>query len=117
MIVRKHVLALLTVLVVALLASAAATASSPPPVQAREVLVAEGRTGEILYERDADRRMAMASITKLMTALVTLERARPEDLVTVSSAAAAVGESTINLQPGETISVGDLLRAVSGMLR
>ena len=111
MIVRKHVLALLTVLVVALLASAAATASSPPPVQAREVLVADGRTGEILYERDADRRMAMASITKLMTAIVTLENARPGDMVTVLPQAVAAGESSIFLTAGEKLRVRELLAA------
>ena len=110
-IVRKHVLALLAVLVAALLASAAATASSPPPVQAREVLVADGRTGEILYERDADRRMAMASITKLMTAIVTLENARPGDMVTVLPQAVAAGESSIFLTAGEKLRVRELLAA------
>ena len=111
MIVRKHVLALLSVLVASLLASAGATASSPPPVQAREVLVADGRTGEVLYQRDADRRMAMASITKLMTAIVTLENARPGDMVTVLPQAVAAGESSIFLTAGEKLRVRELLAA------
>lgn len=111
MTVRKHVLVLLAVLVAALLASAGATASSPPPVQGREALVADGRTGEILYERNADRRMAMASITKLMTAIVTLENARPGEVVTVLPQAVAAGESSIFLSAGERLRVRELLAA------
>jgi D-alanyl-D-alanine carboxypeptidase (penicillin-binding protein 5/6) len=53
----------------------------------------------------------VASITKLMTVLVTLEHARLGDLVTVSPDAAQVGESTVNLRPGERLTVRDLLEA------
>ena len=45
----------------------------------------------------------MASITKLMTALVALEHASLDDVATVSKSTAAVGESTINLAPGERV--------------
>ena len=53
----------------------------------------------------------MASITKLMTALVALERASPDEVVTVTAGAARIGESTINLRrasssPSATCSVG-----------
>lgn len=91
--------------------AATAEASSPPPVAARAVLVANGKTGEILYERNADERVPMASITKLMTALVTLERARPADVVTVGGRAPSIGESSIHLQLGEELAVRDLLAA------
>jgi len=53
----------------------------------------------------------IASITKLMTVLVALERAELDDVVVASSAAVAVGESTIHLRAGERISVGDLVEA------
>jgi serine-type D-Ala-D-Ala carboxypeptidase (penicillin-binding protein 5/6) len=106
--VRPRVVVLLAAL--ALLAAAAGAAAAPaPPVDARAVLVADGRTGEVLYERNADERMPMASITKLMTALVTLEHARPRDLVTVSPQAVGRGGSTIFLAPGEQLRVRDLL--------
>jgi serine-type D-Ala-D-Ala carboxypeptidase (penicillin-binding protein 5/6) len=108
--VRKHVLVLL-VLLAALVGSAAAAASTPPPVQAKAVLVADGRTGDILYEENADRRMAMASITKLMTAVVTLEHARPGEIVSVSPQAVGRGGSSIFLSPGERLPVRDLLAA------
>jgi D-alanyl-D-alanine carboxypeptidase (penicillin-binding protein 5/6) len=51
----------------------------------------------------------IASITKLMTVMVALERAKLDDVVTIHRSAAAVGESTINLRPGERITVRDLV--------
>jgi D-alanyl-D-alanine carboxypeptidase len=105
--------ALVLALVVAVLAGGAraAAAADPPPVEARAVVVADGRTGEMLYERNADRRMAMASITKLMTALVTLEHARPRDTVTIPPRGISPGGSSIFLVPGERLPVRDLLAA------
>ena len=108
---RKHAAVILLALLVTAGLAGAAGASEPPPVQARAVLVADGSTGEVLYERNADRRMAMASITKLMTALVTLENARPRDIVTVSPRAVAPGGSSIFLTAGERLRVRDLLAA------
>ena len=88
-----------------------AEARDPPPIEARAALVADGATGETLFARKAQRRAAIASITKLMTALVVLERARPSELVTVRPRAASVGESTIYLRRGERLRVRDLLAA------
>src|SRR5688500_7729728 len=53
----------------------------------------------------------MASITKLMTSIVALERASLDDVATISSRTASVGESTINLRPGERVPLRDLIRA------
>ena len=53
----------------------------------------------------------MASITKLMTALVALEHASLDDVATISRQTASVGESTINLRPGERVTLRDLIRA------
>ncbi len=102
---------------VALLAVAAALvlavvgAAAPPPVEADAYVVQNVATGEVLATRDERKRVPIASITKLMTALVTLERASPDGLVTVSKRAAAVGESSIYLRAGERLTVADLLRA------
>jgi D-alanyl-D-alanine carboxypeptidase (penicillin-binding protein 5/6) len=82
-----------------------------PVVDARAVVVANGATGEVIYSRDPDARLAPASITKLMTALVVLDRARPGETVTVPAVASSVGESSIRLRPGERLPVRDLLAA------
>jgi len=96
--------------VLALAWPASSFAQDPPPVKARAVIVATG-AGEILYERNADRRVPIASITKLMTALLTLEESGPERIVTVRGPAPSVGESTFNLRTGERLRVRDLLKA------
>jgi D-alanyl-D-alanine carboxypeptidase (penicillin-binding protein 5/6) len=103
-------LALVFLLVLLLAAPAVARADDPPAARARAVLVATGG-GEILYERNANRRVPMASITKLMTALLTLERTKPDNVVTVRGQAPSIGESTFNLRPGERLRVRDLLTA------
>jgi D-alanyl-D-alanine carboxypeptidase (penicillin-binding protein 5/6) len=100
------------VLAVAAASLAAATAAAaPPPVDASAYLVVNGTTGEVLASRAADEPLPMASITKLMTVLVALERARPDDVVTVDRAAAAVGESSIHLRAGERLTVRELVTA------
>lgn len=70
-----------------------------------------GEDGAVLARRNARQPRAIASITKLMTAIVTLERARPSDVVRVSPRASRVGESTVFLRAGERLSVAQLLRA------
>jgi D-alanyl-D-alanine carboxypeptidase (penicillin-binding protein 5/6) len=82
-----------------------------PNVNARAFFVVDATTGDVLAQRSANTRLPVASITKLMTVLVTLEHARLGDVVTVVRQAAAVGESTIGLRPGERITVRDLLAA------
>jgi len=93
-------------LVLAVVGSAA-----PPRVAADAYVIQNAATGEVLAALDERERVPIASITKLMTALVTLEHAQLDELVTVSKRAAAVGESTIHLRAGERLTVADLLRA------
>ncbi len=83
--------------------------ASAPPVSARAFLVENASTGEVLAQHASWTRVPIASITKLMTVLVTLDHAKLDDVVSVRSDAAAVGESTINLRAGERITVHDLL--------
>lgn len=85
--------------------------SAPPRVTGRAWLVENGATGEVLFAHDARQRFPIASITKLMTVLLTLEHARLSDVVTVSPEAASVGESSANLRPGERLTVRELLEA------
>ena len=85
--------------------------AAPPPVEAEAYYVQNGVTGEVLAAEDARERLPMASITKLMTALVALEHASPDSVATVSQRTASIGESTINLRPGERVSLRDLIRA------
>jgi serine-type D-Ala-D-Ala carboxypeptidase (penicillin-binding protein 5/6) len=93
------------------LALAVGVAAAPPLVDAEAYVVQNATTGEVLASLDEREPLPIASITKLMTALVTLEHAGLDEVVTVSKRAAAVGESSIALTPGERLTVADLLRA------
>jgi serine-type D-Ala-D-Ala carboxypeptidase (penicillin-binding protein 5/6) len=95
----------------AALALAAPAAGALPQVHARAYVVADGRTGEVLAQYHQRARVPIASLTKLMTVLLTVERTKPTEVVTVAPAAAAVGESSIHLRSGERIMVRDLLEA------
>ena len=95
----------------AALALAAPVLAAPPQVRGRAFVVENGVTGEVLAGRDVRQRVPIASITKLMTVLLTLERTKPSDVVVVSPFAAGVGESSVNLRGGERLTVRELLEA------
>jgi serine-type D-Ala-D-Ala carboxypeptidase (penicillin-binding protein 5/6) len=99
------------VLVAAALVLAAPVLAAPPQVTGHSWLVENGTTGEVLLSHDARQRVAIASITKLMTVLLTLEHARLNDVVTVAPEAAEVGESSADLHAGDRLTVRELLEA------
>ncbi|MBO6010873.1 MAG: D-alanyl-D-alanine carboxypeptidase [Oscillospiraceae bacterium] len=66
----------------------------------------------MLYEKNADEKRLIASLTKIMTALVVLERTDPEETVCVRPEWTDVEGSKMGLVPGETLTVGDLLKGV-----
>lgn len=86
--------------------------SAPPPQLPAAAWYLVGEDGAVLAESNARERRAVASITKLMTAVVTLERARLSEMVTVGSRSSSVGESTANLRTGERLPVSVLLRGM-----
>lgn len=67
------------------------------------------KDGNVLWSRTADTHAAMASITKTMTAIVALEHGNLDDVYTVSSKAASVGESSAGLVAGQKVTLYDLL--------
>jgi len=90
---------------------ATALGAPPPQPQARAWLVVNGETGERLASSNARMRAPIASITKLMTVLVVLERRGLDDVVAVDPQAAAVGQESIPLVAGERLPVRELVRA------
>ena len=75
-------------------------------------------TGKVLQEKNAHERLAPASVTKVMTMLLTMEaidsgKIRWEDPVTASETAAAKGGSQVYLKAGETMTVSDMLKSVA----
>ena len=92
-----------------LASSAGAQATEPKVAAAAWYLV--GEDGSVLARRDSARPRAIASITKLMTAIVVLEHAKLGDVVRVSPRAAGIGESTVYLRAGDELTIAELLRA------
>jgi D-alanyl-D-alanine carboxypeptidase (penicillin-binding protein 5/6) len=105
--------AALILLAVAALAAPAQAAEPPPPVPGADAaIVVDGRNGDPMFRKNAGERRPMASTTKLMTALLTLERTRPRDVFTAANYDAAPVESQIGLRPGERMTMRDLFKAL-----
>jgi D-alanyl-D-alanine carboxypeptidase (penicillin-binding protein 5/6) len=94
------------------LPGAAAARDCPDSVGALNAIVLEVSTGEVACERAADARRPVGSAVKLMTALLTLERADLDDTFTASDYRPASTESKIGLLPGERMTVRDLLKGL-----
>lgn len=77
-------------------------------VSATAAVLMDADMGRVLYEKNGDRQMLIASTTKIMTALVVLEHAAPDDVITVTPDHMAEG-SSMYLRAGETVRVEELL--------
>ena len=99
-------------LAAALAAAVPASAQTRPSVGAASAIVMEPTTGEVVFQRAAGEPRAIASTTKLMTALLTLEGAALDDVLTAAPYAPGPAESVVGLRAGERLTVRDLLRAL-----
>jgi len=84
-------------------------AVAAPRVLARAAILADEATGQVLFERHARLPRAMASTTKVMTALLALERLDERRMVTIGSGPPRVGEESLRLRQGERLTVRQLL--------
>jgi D-alanyl-D-alanine carboxypeptidase (penicillin-binding protein 5/6) len=99
-------------LTVAVFGTPAGAGAKGPKVGAPSAILVEPATGDIVYARRASQQRPIASTTKMMTALVTLDHANLNDtFVTVPYRGLAV-ESTAGFRGGERVKVRDLLRAL-----
>ncbi|MCZ7662199.1 MAG: D-alanyl-D-alanine carboxypeptidase [Thermoleophilia bacterium] len=93
-------------------AAAAASTGQPPEIGGVSAILVDMDDGRVIYEKNADERRSTASTTKIMTGILSLETLPMDRMVTASKKAADVGESEIWLEPGESLSVSDLLYAL-----
>ena len=92
---------------------AAAQAPSPPRVAARAAVVIDQQTGHLLYTVHADRRLPMASTTKIMTGVLVVENVSDyKAMVRAPADVTEPGEDSIWLVPGERLTVDQLMKAL-----
>ena len=98
--------------------SGTALLDAPPmALDCAAALLLEPESGQIIFEMNADSPRAVASVTKVMTILLTLEaiddgRVALDDVVTISESAAGMGGSQVLLDVGETQTVDVLLKSM-----
>ena len=83
-------------------------AEAPDQLYARSAVLMDANNGRILFEKNGTEQLPMASTTKIMTLLITLENANPENTVTISSYASSMPEVKLHIREGEQYRLKDL---------
>ncbi len=91
---------------------AQAEVDTPPSLSAKSAILMEAESGAVIYEKNADTPLPMASTTKIMTALVAMELASPERLIEIDPRAVGVEGSSVYLVEGEVLTLRELLYAL-----
>ncbi len=86
--------------------------TSLPDISAKGAVLMEAGSGDVIFGKNENTRLSMASTTKIMTALVALEHMELNTRVTVTDASVGVEGSSIYLVAGETLTLEDLLYAL-----
>lgn len=86
-----------------------AKVSEEPILNARAAVIYDRKTKEIIWGKNETEKRAMASTTKIMTAIVVIEKGNLSDIVTISKKAANTGGSRLKINTNDKISVIDLL--------
>ena len=87
-------------------------------VNAKSAILVDANTGNILFEKNKDERLSVASLTKMMAQIIILEEVEKGNLtwdekITTSANAAGYGGTQIYLEPGEVMTARDLMKAIS----
>lgn len=83
--------------------------SAVPNINSRAAIVYDRSSGTILFGKNENEKRKMASTTKIMTAIIVIEKSNLEDIVVVSAKAAGTGGSRLGLHTNDKISVLNLL--------
>ena len=111
----RHILLPILLLIGCILPVSAANFSAE--LDCKSAILMEASTGHILFEKNADEALPPASVTKIMTLLLVMEaidagKIKLTDMVPVSEYAASMGGSQVYLQPGEEMSVEEMIKCV-----
>ncbi|MGL4655388.1 MAG: serine hydrolase [Sarcina sp.] len=101
-----------SLMLVSLISATALANENTPTVQAEGMILIDAKTGEILADKNSEKKFAPASTTKVMTALLTLENTKLTDMVTIGENPPFAEGSSIALKEGDVYSVENLLHAL-----
>ncbi len=115
--VKKLLPVFLAILLLTLSVTATVSTDANKKFDAKSVILMEASTGKVLLEDNADAPLPPASVTKIMTLLIVMEAIEDgkisfDDKVTVSNNAASMGGSQVYLEPGEEMSVDEMIKCV-----
>jgi len=83
--------------------------SNEPDVSGESALLVDINSGKVVYEKNSTQKKKIASLAKIMTAVVVLEHKNIDDEITISSKAAVVGENDMGISAGEVYTLEELL--------
>jgi len=97
---------------IAFFCTVVALASPPPIVTADSAVILDAQTGKVLWGKDMETGRFPASTTKIMTALLLIERCKPDDVIVAPPGVDKVEGASLHLVPGEQLSASDMLYAI-----
>jgi D-alanyl-D-alanine carboxypeptidase (penicillin-binding protein 5/6) len=97
---------------IAFFCTAVAWASAPPVVTADSAVILDAESGKVLWGKDMETGRFPASTTKIMTALLLIERCRPEEVIIAPPGVDKVEGASLHLVPGEQLTAGQMLYAI-----
>ena len=110
---RKHIAVFLCIFSLHIAAfTQAHAAPAPPKIAAASAILVDAVTGDVLYEKACRKRRPPASTTKMMTAILALENGKLDQSVCASPYASRTPFGSLNLKPGEQLSLNDVMYAM-----
>lgn len=89
-----------------------AQAANEPKILAESAILVEASTGRIIYEKNSDAQREPASMTKMLTCILALEKLKPQEEVFMSEAAVLTEDNTLNWSSLDSLSARDMINAV-----
>lgn len=99
-------------LLLTLLPAHEVSAESEPEISSEAAILIDAKSGSVLFEKNAEKKMYPASLTKIATAIYALEHGNLDDIVTVSETVSTVEGSKVYLEVGEQIALETLIQGL-----
>lgn len=115
---RKLSLVLTMIMIISSFTSFASFANEDMKLTSKSAILIDSNSGTVLYEKNSHEKLPPASVTKIMSMLLTMEalsegRIKLDDQVTISEKASSMGGSQLFLEPGEIKTVDELLKGIA----